>query len=297
MSSPTNTPAILYESAQRTLAVASGMPRRRFPLPQDAPFQFAAYAFDQEFEMLLANFPPAPKNTPANAAVGAVPVFAGLLDGNAILTKLSQPAVTGGGRGKFTGSFARVPASWDDFQTQAVTFPGFDDFPWVVYQVNRSRVPMSRNVLVRMRHDYFVLDPAAVLAGAGVLDSGGNAITVVNSLGAIPIIPKQEWVIAKLVAGVWTPIPQVVATNLTPIGGFYNPVTSYHVPTIPSLDHYLTAVATAAGMAGAWTQTNPQVFTGEDADVAFGQYVLEASKLVIYEGNIIDRVTPYVLAL
>src|ERR1017187_5675002 len=104
-----NTPSVIYESIKRTLAVASGPPRRSFPLPTSCPIQFAAYAFDQEFEMLLANFPPAQKNTPSSAVVGAVPVFAGLQDSNAILTKLSQPSPTGGGKGKFAGSFARVP--------------------------------------------------------------------------------------------------------------------------------------------------------------------------------------------
>ena len=295
MSTPTNTAAILYESKLRTLAAPSGPPRRRFPLPQDCPIQFAAYAFDQEFEMLLDNFPPAQKNTPSNKATAGVPVFAGLLDSNAILTKLSQPSPTFGGKGKFTGSFAVVPASWDDFQTQSVQFPGFDDYPWVISSKTRSRAPMTRNVTVRLRHDYFVVDPAGLAAGA--LDSGGGAITVVSSLNAIPTIPKQEFILCYLTGGTYTPFPNSVATSLTPPGGFYNPYNALHVPTIPSIDHYLTAVATAVAAVTTWSQTVPPVFNGTDADVAFGQYVWEASKLVQYEGNIIDRVTPYVLPI
>lgn len=297
MSTPTNTAAILYESKLRTLAAPSGPPRRRFPLPQDCPIQFSAYAFDQEFEMLLANFPPAQKNTPSNKTTAGVPVFAGLLDGSAILTKLSQPSPTFGGKGKFTGSFAVVPASWDDFQTQAVQFPGFDDYPWVTYKYSRTRVPMTRNVTVRLRHDYFVVDPDGLLAGAAVLDSGAGAIQLVARIGAIPIIPKQEWVCQKLVGTTWSPLPFVIPTSLVPIGGFYNPYNMFHIPTIPSIDHYLTAVATAVAAATTWSQTTPPVFLGTDADVAFGQYVWEASKLVQYEGNIIDRVTPYVLPI
>src|ERR1039458_470011 len=133
-----STPSIQYQAALRTLAVASGPFRPRVaPLPPNYPGVIGkvgaatgVYAFDQEFEILMTSFPPAQKNTPANAAG---PVFAGLLDGNAILTKFSQPSPAGAGRGKFTGSFARVPASWDDFVTETVTFPGWVNYNNISY--------------------------------------------------------------------------------------------------------------------------------------------------------------------
>ena len=184
---PTNTAAVLYESRLATTAIASGPPRRRYPLQQDCPIQFAAYAFDQEFEMLLANFPPAPKNTPSNATSGGNPVFAGLLDANCILTKLSQPKPTGGGKGTFTASFVKVPASWDDFQTQNITFPGIRD----TYGTQTARDPKTLNITVRMHYDYFVLDPDGVLTSAGVVDSAGSAIQRVTSIGNIANILRH----------------------------------------------------------------------------------------------------------
>ena len=286
------TPSIPYRATTALNIAATGKPRPRWPLAGKGNIApFLPYAFDQDFQCAVSSvMPPPALNTPSNLGT----TFVGLTDANAILTKISQPASIGAGQVKFTGSFARVPATWDDFQTQAVTFPGLDDFPWVTYNFSRGRPPMTRNVTVRLRHEYFVIDPTNL--ATGVLNSGGAPITTVASKAAIPIIPKQEFVRAVLTAGVYQPQAQIVVPNLTPIGGFHQPDNVYHVPTIPSLDHYLTAVATAAGITD-WTQANPPLFAGTDADVAFGQYVWEASKLNVYEGNIIERVTEYVMPL
>ena len=297
-----STPAIQYESIKRTLAAASGPIRRRFPLPQNSAIQFAAYAFDQEFEMLLTdansgtqNFPPAAKNTPSNAAPGGVATFAGLLDGNAILTKLTQPAPTGGGKGKFTASFARVPAAWDDFQTKTFTIPGLADYPLTSISKTRSRAPQSRAVTARLHHDYYVVDPTGVLTGAGVVDSGGTALNVVSNIGAIPVNYRQNWLVAYLSSGNYLPVANAVVTSLVPIGGFVQGVDTIVCPSIPSLDHYLVMCSNAASLTGAWTGTNPPVFVGADSDTIAGQFCCEDSSLKIYEGCIMDRVTPYFL--
>jgi hypothetical protein len=286
------TPSLPYRATKALNIAATGKPRPRWPLAGKgnvAPF--LPYAFDQDFQCDVSSvMPPPGLNTPSSLGT----TFVGLSDANAILTKISPPSGAGAGQVKFTGSFARVPATWDDFQTQTVQFPGLDDFPWVMYSVTRARLPMTRNVEVRLRHEYFVIDPDA--RATGVLDSGGAPVTIVASKGAIPIIPKQEFVGAVWTAGVYQPLVNIIAPYLRPIGGFYQPYNSFHIPTIPSLDHYLTAVATAAGITN-WTQTTPPIFNGTDADVTFGQYVWEASKLSIYEGNIIERVTPYVMPI
>ena len=280
----TQTPPVLYESIKRTLAVASGPPRRRFPLPQNSPIQFAAYAFDQELEMLLANFPPAPKNTPSNAAGS---VFAGLLDGNAILTKLSQPSPTGGGKGKFTGSFAVVPASWDDFQSQLVNYPG-----WINLFSSSFRDALPLEVTVRLHYDYFVVDPTAVLTGAGVKDSGGTTpIVTVTSKGSIPILFANRWLATN--AGVI--VPNDFAKALVPAGG----VSGYQ-QTVPSVGQYQSWCAvSAAFIAGAvaWDSSHPPAWNGASTtDVLSGQFQFADSKLVDYEGNIVARVTPFALA-
>ena len=293
MSTPTQTPAIAYDAIQRVLAAPAGPPRRRFPLPQSSPIQFAAYAFDQEFEMLLANFPPAPKNTPSNAVSGSAAVFAGLMDGNAILTKLSQPSPTGGGKGKFTGSFARVPASWDDFVTQMVNYPG-----WIntITGALGFRDALPRQVTIRMHYDYFVVDPAAVLTGASVVDSGGAAVTAVISKGAIPQLLKTPWLAMYSASGgaPWTPILNDEAKALVPAAG----VSGYY-PTLPTIEQYQAWCVIAAAFLAAgstWDATHPPVWGGaSQTDVTAGQYRLEDSRLVEYEGNIIARMTPYAM--
>lgn len=277
------TPSIVYESIKRTHAVASGPPRWKFPLPASCPIQFAAYAFDQNFEMLLSSFPPAQKNSPAT-------VFAGLLDANAILTGLSQPVPTGAGKGNFTASFARVPASWDDFQTQNVNFPG-----WIntITGAAGFRDPLPRLVTVRMHYDYFVIDPTGL--AAGVVDSGETLITkkTVLSKGSIPILPKTPWLAMYSATGVapWAAIPNDEAKSLVPAAG----VQGYY-PTLPSIEQYKSWCAVAAAFVATWDSTHPPVWGGASSiDVSSGQYQLDDSKLIDYEGNIVARVTPYVM--
>jgi hypothetical protein len=285
------TPAILYNAKNLTLAVASGMPRRRFPLPQTSPIQFAAYGFDQEFEMLLANYPPAPKNTPSNAVASSVPVFAGLLDANSILTKLSQPSPTGGGRGRFTGSFARVPASWDDFQPMQVSFPGWTGYNTVGYLLSgNTRPQQTHEVLVRIRHDYFVIDPGGL--ATGVLDSGGGAISVVTTKGAIPSIFRQKFFCQYT----GTPIPYSDAKDLVPTAGLSSGG-NYYCPTFPSVSSYQGWCATAAALTGTWDATHPTAWDGATDGTSYGQWVFKDSILPDYEGNIVDRQSFYVLAI
>jgi len=290
--SVTQTPSIVYESANRSKCVAAGPIRRRFPLPANSPIQFAAYEFDQEFELLLTdptsgtqNFPPAPKNTPSNATSGGSGVFAGLLDGNAILTKLTQPSPTGGGKGKFTASFAVVPASWDDFATKQVTFPGWINTP----TSGLARAARSRCVMVRLHYDYFVVDPAGILTGAGVLDSGGSAITLVTSMGVIPMALRAVW----LNTGGGTPQPHSEVNDLVPSGGVTIGTTSY-VQTYPTYEQYSNWISNAATAlaGGAWSASNPAIWdkltSGSNIATA-GQFQFDDSALRVYSGNIIER--------
>jgi hypothetical protein len=285
------TPAKIYESKLLTRAIAAGPPRMRFPLPQNAPIQFAAYALDQEFEMLLSSFPPAPKNTPSNAASGGTAVFAGMTDANAILTKLSQPTPTGGGRGRFTASFAIIPASWDDFKTQAVTFPG-----WLDTAVSgRARSAISDSVNIRLRYDYFLVDPSSV--AAGVLNSAGAAITIVANMGAIPAVLRAIW----LNQGGSYPILNSDAKDLTD-GGTLGDV--YYTPTFPTLTQWQAMIvnaATYASGASAWSASAPPIcaFVGgsshSDNFGSAGQYCFSDSTLRVYEGQIIERCSYFVL--
>ena len=272
-----NTPSIVYESAKRTLAVASGPPRRKFLLPSSSPIQFAAYSFDQEFEMLLANFPPAQKNVASSSGP-----FAGLLDANAILTSLSQPTSTGGGKGKFTASFSVIPASWDDYQTQIVNFPG-----WLNIIGTNFRDPKPTEVNVRLHYDYFVVGTVA----GGILDSSGTAIVTATAKGAIPILRRTPW----LATYNGTVLANDEAKSLVPAAG----VSGYQ-PTLPTIEQYQAwcAIADAFYTSGtAWDETHPARWDGASkTDVTSGQFRLANSRLVDYAGNIVARVTTYAIA-
>lgn len=283
----TTTPAVLYQSDLHTVYKATGWYRPRWPLPKNCPIQQAAYAFDQEFERVIAGLlTPPPKNTPSNAAT-----FPGIVDGNAILTSISQPSPTGGGLGKFSISFARVPASWDDFVTQSVTFPGIRDTTYI----GGVRDPLAKTVTIRVRHDYFVVDPAAILTGAGVLDSGGTGIITVSNKGAIPSIYRQPW--GFVVSGSVLTTSEV--TGLVKSGG----ITGW-LETMPNTGTYqdwvaVVAAFNAALVAGgtqAWDATHPPAWNGTANTTTVGQYCFEDSRLVEYEGNIVDRQSFFVLA-
>ena len=272
----TQTPSIIYESAKRILAVACGPPRRKFLLPSSSPIQFAAYSFDQEFEMLLSSFPPAQKNVASSSGP-----FAGLLDANAILTSLSQPTPTGGGKGKFTASFSIVPASWDDYQTQIVNFPG-----WSNVIGTNFRDPKPTEVNVRLHYDYFVVGNV----DAGILDSSGAVIKTAAAKGAIPILRRTPW-LATYNGAV---LLNDEAKALTPAAGVQG-----YLPTLPTIEQYQAWCAIAAtfyASGTAWDETHPPKWDGASStDVLSGQFRLANSRLVDYAGNIVARVTTYAL--
>ncbi len=277
-----------YKSSLMTDAKPRTPARRRYPLPASCPIQFAAYAFDVDFEQMLSSFPPAAKNTPSNASSGAT--FS-LTDGNVILTNLSQPSVTGAGLGTYTASFARVPASWDNFETQVVNYPGW--LNTIASGYFRDAKPTE--VTVRIRTDYFVVDPDGVLTGLTVLDSAGVTLAtgsrIVSSKGAIPIIRRTPWLATYGGAAILND----EAKSLVPAAG----VAGY-LPTLPTSEQYRSWCGIANSFLSgsvAWDATHPPVWNGTSTtDVTSGQYILNNSKLQDYEGNIVARVTAYALA-
>ncbi len=285
-------PSVPYRSALQNTARPNGRVRRKYPLPPDSPVQFAAYAFDQDFEMRLdGNFPPAQKNTPAAAAAFGSVAGTALRDSNAILTSLTPPQLSGAGLGKFTGTFNLVPASWDEFSSQTVTFPGIRDF----YYVNTSaRDPKPLTVNVRIHYDYFVIDPGNL--ATGVLDSGGNAIQRVVSKGAITSIFRTPW--KWLYGGSVLGISEVTA--LVQAGG----IAGQYYETVPNTGTYQAWIAVAAAFIAAqaaggtqgWDATHPPVWNGLiNPANTIGQYCFEDSRLVDYAGNIVARQSFYVM--
>lgn len=280
------TPSILYQSGNHTVAKASGQPRLKFPLPPESAIQFAALAFDQDFEQRLDYYPPAAKNTPSNNSAF------GLNNANAILTALSQPQNTGGADGKFSATFNVVPASWDDYKILPYSFPGF---PGTIGQ-NSARNIFTDKVVTRMHYDYFVLDPANVIStvasgtpgtATSLLDSGGNAVNCVYKLGDIPSIAKSIFCVA--LGG--TPNYSIRTNILAPSGGVVVGETTWY-QTQPTNTVYQSWMSNAAS--NGWGST---VWPGNNNTAgSYGQLVAEDSSIVPFAGNIVARMTMYVLA-
>lgn len=291
------TPSLLYQADLRYAAKPNGVPRRKYPLGAQSPIQFAAYAFDQDYTQQIAKFPPAIKNTPSNDASLGYGYDA--LSGNAILTSLTQPQHVGGGTGKFTGTFHIVPASWDDFITQSVSFPGIRDAAFT----GGVRDPFSANVKTRLRYDYFVADPDGILSnlagGANaVKDSAGQPIKLVTGKGAIQDIYRD--IFKFVVSGAIQESSSV--NSLVKAGG----VPGYF-ETLPNTGTYqkwcenviaFNALLTAAPPAipQAWDATHPPAWDNETNALTVGQYQFSDSRIGDYAGNIFVRITEFVLA-
>ena len=280
-------PHILYQSKTPTDCAPFGQPRLVFPLPPESgPVQFAALAFDQDFEQRLDQFPPAPKNTPSNASAF------GLNNAKAILTALSQPLNSGAALGKFAGTFTVVPATWSDERELPFTFPGF---PGIIGQTG-SRNAFTDVVATRIQHDYYVLDPANIIStvadgtpgtATSLLDSGGTAVKVVYKRADIPIINKSIFCVA--LSG--TPDYTNRTDSLIISGGATVAGVNYY-QTQPTKTVYQSWIANA--VANGWAST---VWPGNNNTAgSYGQLVAKDSETQSYAGNIIERLTLYVLA-
>ena len=282
-------PSELYNSTPGANAPQE-QPRKKFVLPEYSPQYENAYQIDQEFSIrqTLFTFPPAPLNTKSNNAAF------GLADVNAILTSVSQAKPEGSGFVSYTATFARVPSSWDDFKSMPFTFPGF---PGTIGQ-NNTRNEFSQKVDVRLRYDYFLVDPTAI--ATGILDSSGNAVTVVSAMGAIPTINKKYFLVATA-NGISVGANGIRTNSIVQLNGKTIGSVNWF-QTLPQLATYLQWILNAAPYLSptppAWTQTTPPVWNGTSdngAAATEGQIVMDDSILQPYAGNIIARVTPYIL--
>jgi len=295
------TPAILYRAVIGTDCQPSGPIRKKFPLPEQSPIQLAAYAFEQDFEMLINgnNFPPAAKNTPSSASVAGNLIFNGLGDDNAILTAYTEPTPTQAGKGKFTATFSIVPATWFDSGTIEYTFPGF---PGLIGQTG-SRDIRPKAVNTRIKYEYFVVDPTGILNGGIALapgtgptpstiqDSGGNQVQIVYAREFIPVVNKSVFCVALGGVPDYTNITQ----SIVPVGGKVVGSQTYY-ETLPSYELYQLWIANAA--ANNWSSTvwggAPEVATNPPTTT--GQLVALDSAPSVYAGQIVCRETTYILA-
>ena len=233
-----------------------------------------------------SRFPPASRNVPSNDASGAT---FGLADASAILTNLTQPQATLAGLGRFTGTFAIVPASWDDFsRSMGFTFPGF----YGPLGGSTTRDIFTDIIQIRVRRDYYVLDPenkiSSVTSGTpgpatSLLDSSGAAVNCVFKLADSPRVKKS---IFYAVAGGAT----MRTNSLTPSGGIIGGGTTY-LETMPITTAYQGFIGNA--VSNGWSST---VWGGSSNTIGtVGQLVVEDSTLEPYLGQIVARVSMYVL--
>lgn len=281
------TPAILYRSTDRATAQPARFPTRRYPLPESSLIRYDAYAFDVDYQCQLTSFPPAPQNTPSDD-----PALQ-LGDEYAILTSLTQPQFVPGGSGKFTAAFARVPGTWDDFKTTSYTFPG-----WIgVNSSATTREITPKKVNMRLRYDYFVLDPTGILNGGSpvtsptngtVFDSAGNPVQLVGSKGHIPQISKNQFF--NTVGG--APAFNSPVNSLVAAAGF----SGGYVKTFPTTEDYQAWLVLVAAAIAAGTQWQTDVWNGTNlSQTNVGQLVADDSWIEDYAGQIVARVTPHVL--
>lgn len=273
-----------YRSDLGTSANLSFRPNRKYPLPTECPRRLEGYAFDQSFDIFYSSFPPAALNTQSSAAAF------GLSDANAILTDYGQPASIGGGMVSSLATFYRVPAAWDNFSNSILlAYPSFPGQLGGQY----TRFTQAVNTPVRIRYDYFVVDPDGVLTGAGVLDSGGSAITLVTSASAIPRIAESVFKTVYSGAAVaGTRTNDLIKNGGDNIGG-----TTY-LETLPNREFYLKWIANAAASgwsSTAWDGASGVGYTTGTAS-SIGQFVVQDSVIQPYAGNILCRMTTYVLA-
>jgi hypothetical protein len=327
-----------YRSSNPNIVQPIGDCRRRFPLPIDYPLRFSAYAFDVDMSCLInsgqnntagttINFPPAALNAIATNAIFNMPAGSDLADANAILTNFGQPQDIGSGLGKFTASFNRVPASWDDFTTQEWTPPGWFGTP-AGAAAYTARNPYPETVTVRLHYDYFIVDPNSVIpiGAGGILDSGGNPIIksastdsllngniaakIVTSASAIPTIQRAYFCNTLVNTGATpTPIYSSHVLDLVQSGGFQSDGVFY-LETFPSIQAYQVWCANVqAFIASGGNPWNGTVWDGGNRDAngvakspyldqsqsAITQMVLKDSILKPFAGNIWSRMTTYAL--
>ena len=285
------TPAVLYRASTRAVAIPGNFPVPSYPLPDSCPIRMDAPQFDVSYQQAMQYFPPAPFNTPSSDAALS------LGNANAILTQLTNQEFIAGGDIRFNATFNIVPASYDDFtKSIAFSFPGS---PGLIGGGGRNT--FTETVPLRQLREFFVLDPDNILSSAApgggpvnalsLLDSSGAPVKCVATLGDIPFIPKTQ--IVQAPSGV--PEVHLFSQVVVQAGGVVIGNTGWY-ETLPTREAYYNLAVNAAAEqwnSVVWGGTNT-IPTGISNPQA--QLVALDSQIEPYAGNIVCRVTGYILA-
>lgn len=239
-----------YISGDWTVAEKFGDQRPFYPIPH---LEETVYAFAQDYTQARDQRVNLPLNTPSTD------------DSNALLQLESAGNDLGNLMTRWTRSYFRVPATWSDWEQGIYTFPGF---PGYLAAPNSGAAPIGRNpyvppggVRIRVQYDYFVIGAPM----PGVLNSAGDAITVVATENAIPIIPRQTYYVAGNPTVYFEP-PSVTPAGGVTVGDYF------YQESVPTRATYNALVAAGT------------------------EIVIADSAIQRYVGNIWARITRYTIA-
>jgi hypothetical protein len=151
--------------------VASAISKAIFssPIPRDKN----AYILKQDFIQAAASFAPLAINTPHAVSTSFV------------LAEESERQSAGGNLVKWTRTYAKIPASWDDWERflfQQIGFMGdYVSSGGSLVTAITGRDRRQDNVMSRIAHDYFLVDPVS-----GTSSGPGTLAAPYDSPGSIP---------------------------------------------------------------------------------------------------------------
>ena len=219
----------------------------------------------QEFTQALEKFQPCPLNTPHSSA-NKVPDYS-----EYFLVNEGQLKSVGGGMVKWTRTYARVPDPYDEFESYAYPFIGFQGLTlsgsqWDTLITGRQRQQWV--VTSRVRHEFFKVGP------------GGSYPTA----GQIPIVFAQQYVVGDF-AGFVGGMPVDYITDAGGIGA-----TNWGA-SVPSRTQY--GAWMAAAKSRGWASDVAVIYNGTGIG---GQIVAEDSRLTRWRGNVWLRQVRFLLA-
>jgi hypothetical protein len=282
-------PAPSWIDGDFTTAKACGLPVFASPIPSAAD----GYVFTQDFCQLLTNWSAATYGT-AHPSSGKTPDYS-----EWILINEGPRQDVGGGVIRWTRTYAKLPASYDDWESLSYTFIGSAPGAFgAITSAQVGRLRFSEIVTARVKHDFFIVpstftDP---ITGTAVAATVPGDIPVIRALAYCIQFkygsPQVQY------GGYWYRQDYVcdAAVESTPGGQLY--------VTTPTATEYAAMIDDAT--ANGWNATSTlQVLAGNDpvlvdlnSTTYGGQFVAEDSKLLRYQGsgNIWERVTRYILA-
>jgi len=272
-----------------TAATACSLPAFSSPIPSESD----AYLFTQDFCQFLANWSAATYGT-AHPSSGQTPDYSDWK-----LINEGERRDMGAGIVRWTRTYAKLPDSFNDWETASYTFIGSAPGAFDAITSNRvGRLRFSELVTSKVIHDYFLIpstftDPI----------TGGNITATVP--GDIPVIRALAYCIQFMYGspstqygGYWYRQDYVCDDHVDSVPGGFLYVTT------PTATEYQAMVSDASSNGWNSTVTN-QVLTGTspvlvdlNASTYGGQFVAEDSRLARFQGagTIWERQTRYILA-